>query len=470
MLAWLPILAIVSFTAVGLLAKQGAIVRWGYPAGSFLVAAWLFVRYPALYLGFTWWVWFLSPFVRRVADSQAGWLEPNPVLLAPFLTTLLTLVTLVQYFPRICRWGGFPFILSLVSVLYGLLVGLTQFPAATLIVPTLNWITPILFGLHLFTHWRQYPQHRAIVQRSFLWATLVMGAYGVYQYLVAPAWDCLWLSNQQTLVFGYPEPRGIRVFSTMNSPQPFACTLAAGLILLFTNRGKVRFLSASAGYLAFLLTLARSAWLGWMVGIALLIPALKQRLQTRLVVSLLVIAVLVMPLAAVEPFSSAIGARVQSIFNLQQDVSFNARAEGYSDALGLALTEVTGQGLGGSIISDALGQNDSGILSLLFLLGWFGTIPYMGGLTLLLLGITYKLEATDPFAASARSIALGTFVQIGLNEAMVGVFGIVLWGFLGLALAAQRYHWHERQQSLQQMDNLPPNLVRVLSIHDRREE
>lgn len=443
-LAWVPILAIVSMVGLCLIAKAGTVLRVAYPTGCLFTALWLFFRYPTLYLGFTWWVWFLTPFLRRVIDLQTGWLDPNPVMLAPFLTSVVTVVTLVQSFPRMYWRGGLPFLFAIVAVIYGWLVGVIHWSLIPPSVPLLNWLVPILFGFHLFANWRNYAAYRQIMQRVFLWGVLVMGAYGIIQYLVAPPWDRLWLMNQDTQVFGIPEPLGIRVFSTMNSTQPFACVMSAGLVLLFSDRGGARFLAAGVGYLSFLLSLARSSWLGWTISLALFTPLLKQRLQIRLVFSLLAITLFVLPFAAIDPFADVIHTRMQSLFNITNDVSFNARVAGYSNALGLALSEVIGQGLGGIIISDSLGLNDSGILSLFFILGWFGTVPYLIGISILLIRtLRYTPQKSDLFAVASRAIAIGTFAQMGLNESMLGVFGMVLWSFLGLTLAAQQYYSYQ---------------------------
>lgn len=442
-LAWIPILALCGLVGICLLIKAGTIVRLAYPLGCMGTAIWLYCRYPTLYLGFTWWIWFLTPWLRRVIDFQNGWLEPNTVMLAPFLTTLVTLLTLIQSFPKMYQRGGLPFLLAIVAVLYGWLVGIIHWSFLPPSVPLLNWLTPILFGFHLFANWRQYPAYRQTLQRVFLWGVLVMGVYGIVQYLIAPGWDRLWLMNQDTQVWGIPEPLGIRVFSTMNSTQPFACVMAAGLVLLFSDRGGARFLAAGAGYLSFLLTLARSSWLGWGIALLLMTPSLQRRLQIRLVLSLLIITILVLPLVAIDPFANVIHTRIQTLFDISNDVSFNARLTGYSEALGLALSEVIGQGLGGIIISSSLGLNDSGILSLFFILGWFGTIPYLIGLvTLLMRTLRHVPGVQDAFAVASRAIAISTFVQMGLNESMLGVFGMVLWSFIGIALAAQTYHRH----------------------------
>lgn len=454
---WLAILALVAFTALGVLVHVGGLLRLAYPAGCFLVGAFLYLRHSILYLGFTWWIWFLSPWVRRLIDLHSGWVDPSPVLLAPFLTTLVTSLTLLRYLPRAYQQGGLPFILPLSAVLYGFLVGLVNALVPTgligennpsvvaVIVALLNWLTPILFGFHLFINWRHYPSYRQNLQRTFIAGVLVMGFYGVLQYLIAPEWDNFWLENQETEVFGYPEPFEIRVFSTMNSPQPFAYVIASGLVLIFSARGVPRFFAAGAGYLSLLLSLVRSAWMGWFVSVLLLIPAFKPRLQMRLILTLLVMALLVIPLATTEPFSQVISGRMESLIDVQQDESYSARSDGYNQLLGLAVTEFIGKGMGGAFSSDPLGGNDSGILTLLFLLGWVGTLPYVAGLVLMLFKMAQPVEGgIDSFVGTSRAIVLGAFVQIGLNNVMLGVFGMVLWSFLGIVLAAQRYYGYQR--------------------------
>lgn len=450
-LAWIAILGLVFFSALCILVHAGGILRWAFPLGTFAVGVFLYLRYPILYLGFTWWIWFLTPWVRRLVDYQSGWVDPSPVLLAPPLVTLVTFATFVRYLPKSYYQGSLPFILCSVGVFYGFLSGLIQNSNRDALLSLLEWLTPILFGFHLFVNWRDYPSYRQNTQRVFLWGVLVMGTYGICQYLVAPEWDRFWLNNAvlASPTFGTPEPLGIRVWSTMNSPQPFACVMMAGLLLLFSTQGNLRFPAAGAGYLAFLLSSARSAWLSWLVALLVFMPSLKARLQMRLIISIMVAAVFVLPLANIEPFSTAITPRLESLSNVKKDSSYNARSEGYSELLSLALSEPLGKGLGSTVSSDSIGSRDSGILSMLFSLGWFGTIPYLGGIILLFFKLFQGSEGrVDSFASATRAIAVGTFAQIGLNVVMVGVNGIVLWGFLGMSMAAHKYYWHQKTTSL----------------------
>jgi len=444
--AWMAILGFALFSEICLLAHAGSLLRLFFPAGAFVVGIFLYFRYPIIYLGFNWWIAFLSPWVRRLIDNQSGWVDPSPVLLAPVLVMLVTLITFVRHLPTSYRQGGLPFVLSSMAVVYASLVGLIKNPSAGAVLASLGWLTPITFGFHLFVNWREYPNYRQNIQRTFLWCLLLTGTYGIYQFITAPAWDRYWMINAPINSIGSPEPLQIRVFSTMNAPGVFGVVLMAGLLLLLSNQGVWRFPASVAGYLSFLLSQVRSAWLGWFVGLLALIPFLKPRFQMSLIASILILAIGVVPLTTVEPFSEVINSRVQSLSDPKGDVSYNERMAGYTALFDEALSELPGRGLGFVISSNSgLGPNDSGILSILFSFGWFGTIPYMSGIALLFFSAFQGGETSfDPFVSTARAISLGVFAQIGLGVATVGLSGNIFWGFAGMAMAAHKYYSYQR--------------------------
>jgi len=159
--------------ALGLLAGAGRFLVLVFPAGSLAVGVFLYVRYPILYVGFTWWMWFLAPFVRRLIDFQSGYTTPGSWNTAPLLVTSICFATLVQQLPKSRKQGSLPFILSLGSVFYGFLSLLIQRPInLKAITILLGWSVPILFSFHLFTNWRDYPSYRQNIQRTFLWGVL----------------------------------------------------------------------------------------------------------------------------------------------------------------------------------------------------------------------------------------------------------------------------------------------------------
>ena len=82
-LAWVGILGLICITGLGTLAGAGGILRLLFPLGATAVGVLLYMRYPLLYVGFTWWIWFLTPLVRRLIDQRSGWQDPSIVLLAP---------------------------------------------------------------------------------------------------------------------------------------------------------------------------------------------------------------------------------------------------------------------------------------------------------------------------------------------------------------------------------------------------
>ena len=384
--AWMAILGLSGLIGLCLLVGAGRILVPIFPFGSLVVGLFLYWRYPILYVGFAWWLWFLAPLVRRIVDYQSGHTTPGPWILAPLLVTSISAITLIRYLPKLHYRQSLPFLLSLGGVLYGFSIGLiTQEVSDKTVIPLLTWSTPILFGFHLFVNWRDYPQYRQNLQRVFFWGVLVMGIYGIFQYLVAPGWDKFWLINVGNLTYGKPEPLGIRVWSTMMIPQKFAAIMTGGLLLLFVQKGSFRFLVAGVGYLAFFLTSARTAWLNWLMGLFILVASLKARLQTRIIISIIVASLLIIPLTVIEPFSTVIISRFESFSHVEEDGSYQARLEGYNELIKPALSEFFGRGLNTKLETEHhnIAGFDNGFLVLLLSLGWFGTIVYISGIIMI---------------------------------------------------------------------------------------
>ncbi|PSO53970.1 MAG: glucose-6-phosphate isomerase [Cyanobacteria bacterium QH_10_48_56] len=452
--AWTAILGLAFFSVLCVLVGAGGALNFAFPVGALGVGVLLYFRYPILYVGFTWWMWFLSPLVRRLADYRGGgYTEPSPILLAPFLVTMVSLVTLWQHLPKTHRQGGLPFILSFAGIFYGFFVALVYRSPFTVALALLVWLAPVLLGFHLFANWRNYPSYRQNIQRTFLWGALVMGVYGIVQFLVAPAWDRFWLiQSGMTGVQGTPEPLGIRVWSTMNSGEPFTAILIAALLLLFSYEGALRtsgMVAGIAGHITFLLTRARSSWIGWLAGLLTLVNSLKPNLQMRLFVTISVMVVLVIPLATLDPFAEQFTGRIATLSNLQDDGSANVRIHTFRTLIGPALTSFVGDGIEDS-------TPDSAFLAILLQLGWLGTLPYLGGILLIVFSLFQGSESRfDLFAAAARAIVVSTLVRLPVNSVMLDTSGTVLWGFLGIGMAAHQYHQHQRTAELRQP--LPQN-------------
>jgi hypothetical protein len=298
-------------------------------------------------------------------------------------------------------------------------------------------------------NWQYYPEYRQNIQRTFLWGVLVMGAYGVVQYLVAPEWDRLWLIQAIKTggtSFGIPEPLGIRVFSTMNSTGPFAFVMMGGLLLLLSGKGTLRLFATVVGYLSFLLALVRTAWGGWVVGLLVVMSSLKAHLQMRLIITILMVGICTFPLTTMEPFSEIINSRFETFSNVQEDGSYKARSASYNRVLGVAILEPIGYGLGHPGF-------DSGFIDIPIALGWLGGIPYMGGLILLLFKVMQCTERRfDPFMSSALGVGLSNLAIMPLGNPTGGVQGVTLWGFLAMVLAGHKYYQHQRTARLKSVN------------------
>lgn len=433
-------------------------MEYAYIATALAIGALLYWRRPGLYVAFVWWLWFLTPEVRRLIDYAQGWNPVNPVMLTPYLVSALTFFTLVYHLPKLRLDRYFPFILIFSGLFFAYAVGAYRNGVTSASYHLIEWLVPVVFAYYLIVHWRRYPVFRRVVTRTFVLGVLVMGLYGVLQYFALPAWDQYWMESAPITSIGQPEPFEVRVFSTLNSPNPFALVMMAGLLLLSGGGGFLRWPAAMAGYVSFLLSLVRSAWGGWLVGL-LFIVTQRRGSRTGLVATLLVTTLIALPALTVGPVAERINERLKTLTELEQDNSFNARVEFYVETLPQVFLSPLGEGFGSTGRStklDAsggigeLGENaafDSGIMEIPFVLGLPGAVFYMGGLIWLL---TYALRSRgskDFFAATSCSIAVVLLVLLIFNDTIDGVVGMLFWSFLGLAIAASQV---ERGQILKE--------------------
>jgi hypothetical protein len=427
----------VTVSLLGLGAFGARLLNNLYPLGAFLVGWRLYCCNPILYTGFVWWIFFLTPVIRRIADFNAGaFLNSSPILLAPYLAVIVCVYTLYLNLSKTREQRSIPFIIAIAAVAYGYLIGLINGGSAISVsVAFLEWVSPLLFAYHLYVNWNKFPEYCQNLQRVFLWGVLIMGAYGVYQYLVAPEWDRLWLiGSGMRSSAGAPEPFGIRVWSTMNSPGTFGVFMAAGLLILFSCQSVLVLPSVVFGALAFLLGMVRTAWIAWFLGIMLIITSIKPKQQFKLVLTIAILSALVIPLVTMEPFASTILNRLETLSDIGNDGSFNERQILYSLLLNDAITSYIGRGIG------VYGGFDSAILVMLFDLGWIGSIPYVGGLMLTIFTIFRNPQKTkNIFTSIIRAIIIQSLFYLFAGASMKGASGMLLWPFLAMAMAETKY-------------------------------
>jgi hypothetical protein len=433
---WLFILLTISLN-LGLIAiRAGKEISLIYPVSIVLLGLLIYFKYPSFYIGLVWWVWFISPLVRRFSDFYSNFDPTNPILLTPFLIVFITLPTVVSNIPNLFRSRKIYFVLPIVTIIYGAILGAIVREPSVVALGFLEWFSPVLFGSYLYLHWRIYPEISERLNSIFMWGVLVMGAYGVYQFMVSPPWDIYWLTESGFSTGGRLAPYSLNIWSTMPSNRPFGTVMMAGLTLLLINErlNPIKTPATGFGYLSFLLARKRTTWLSLIFSVLVLNLSLKSKKQMQLLISILITAALVIPLSQISPFSDFIGERVNTLSNLQSDNSANVRTNTFKELIGPALTSLVGSGIGGKSF-------DNGILSSLFDIGWIGTLCYFFSIIFILFSI-FKTPAhrLDKFALASRAIALSTFVQLPLGQPHLADQGMVLWCFLSTSLAAKTYY------------------------------
>ena len=349
--AWFAIATLGVFIVICLITKAGIILRLGFPIVSFMTGVFLFRNFPAYYIGFSWWIWIITPFLARLIDYQTIWDPQRTMIVAPFLVSGISGVTLFRNLLRSNIQGNSGFLLASGGLLYGTLVGTASTSPMSVARALLDWIVPVSFGYHIMWNWKFYPQFKSVLSKTFIWGILVTGSYAIFQFIVAPDWDCKWLIESAMASMGKPEPFGLRVWSTMHSAGAFASFMMSGLLILLSNQSPLQLPATVVGYLAFLLSLVRSAWGGWVIALLIMTSSIKMKAQVRLVALVIAIILIMVPLSSMEPFSSVVSGRLETLTDLQSDTSFNDRTSNLGAFLISAIFNPLGQGIGNVWVS-----------------------------------------------------------------------------------------------------------------------
>ena len=123
-LATLIVAAFWTVILIMLGAGFGRLVPMAFPALAVGAAIVLFLRAPAGYLAFVWWLWFLTPAVRRLVDYEIGWTPVSVVMLTPYFVALIPAVALIGRvgtlsLPQLLSLG-----LTVAGIAYAFVIGL----------------------------------------------------------------------------------------------------------------------------------------------------------------------------------------------------------------------------------------------------------------------------------------------------------------------------------------------------------
>ena len=444
------ILILSLLTAFLILVEHSSLLNLGFPILATALGVFLFMTNRCLFLGFSWWLWFLTPEIRRLVDYQSGYNAISPLMLTPLLVSGITIVTLFARAPQFSTKVLSGFIPILIALFYGTIVGIITTGAVVALYSLLIWAVPVFLAIYAALEYEDYTKYRATLISTFAWGAFVMGVYGLVQYFIAPGWDRYWLINSGMVTQGHPFPQEIRVFSTMNSSGPFAFVLSAGLLLLLIGGGRFRLAMASFGVASLMLSLVRAAWLGWGLGFIYLVISFRGRRRIQLLVFAGLATAAVAASLLSGPVEEVIAKRFETLYDLEDDGSFQLRQQFYTEFLERAVTNVVGSGIGSSSYVTKLSNygeisggfyGDSGVMQIPFVLGWFGGFMYVAGtIAVMAYAFTAKVPADDVFFKVSKAIAIVLLAEMIFENTLINVMGACFWMFLGMCLSARRFY------------------------------
>lgn len=420
-----------------------------FPFLSVLIGLLLYAARPALYVGFVFWIWFVTPFIRRIVDYQTGeFTTVSLIMLTPFLVSAITVFSFFRFFRLLGQRAYLSFLLPFLALGYGYVVGIIKAGPYGATFNLMEWIVPLLCGFHVMAMWRSYPEHRSAIRSTFTYGLVILGFYGMAQFIAPAPWDVFWVEQSGMNSIGHPEPFRLRVFSMLNAPGPFAMVTMAGLMILFDGKNLMSRVALFPGYVSFLLAMVRGAWGGWVIALLFAVTKMSGQMRTRLI-GLLAFGVLILtPLVIFAPSESVgrVEDRIGTFGNLEEDGSLNARVHMYQTRAWVFLQNPIGEGLGfiGGGSRNEVGSTrnlDSGILALFVSLGWLGALLYLAGIYYMISDIVRNRNwNVDRFAILTASVGISYMLLMVMANQVLSIKGIIVWVFLSLSLASRKYY------------------------------
>ncbi len=420
-----------------------------FPFLGIVVAGTLYFARPALFMGFVFWIWFITPFIRRIVDYEIGkFTAVNMIMLTPYLVSAITVLSFLRFGLLLKKRLYLPYLLAMLGVMYGYGIGVMKNGLFGATFNLMEWMVPLLMGFHVLVYWKDYPEHKRVLKSTFTMGIIVTGIYGILQYVSPAPWDIFWMESAGMTSIGHPEPFKVRVFSMLNAPGPFAMILMAGLMLLFDGKGMMSKAALVPGYASFILATVRGAWGGWVLALLFVISKQTGVMRTRLIGLLVAGVMLLVPLFILSPSESLgrVEDRLDTFNNLEEDGSLNARMHMYQTRAGGFISNPIGEGLGfiggGSRNDEGSTRNlDSGILAMFVSLGWLGTGLYLAGIIIMLIDIMKQRNwGLDQFVIIVTGVALSYLILMVMANQVISIKGIIVWTFLSFALGSRNYY------------------------------
>ncbi len=439
---------------VAVAALGGSLVRIIYPAYVLLAAGLLIAKRRPLYPAFVVAVFAFSPFIRRVADYQAGFVVFNPILLAPYVGLLPTLPTLLR---KALGGGGsaqyWPFGLILACVVYASFIAMFHMAFVPAIYEAMRWLLPTALCVFIMAKPEEAEAVHAAVIRALCFVVPVLTVYGILQFTVAPQWDVYWMMNIDNATFGLPEASKIRVFSMMNSPGTAGVFCSYAMVFL-AGEGLGPLALAGGGLPLLGLTLIRTAWLSTAAGLAVLFMRATggRRLVLFAGTAALALAVgVAFDSPAIPPdIRNLLADRIDTFSSIGTDTSTYDRLAVYEAFAERLADSLWGEGFGAnaSTASSTLSSRrdlvsiDSGLLETYLIFGVIGGTIYFAALASLVVKASRLLNVGGR-SDGAYAVLWAAISILPLGSNHVAEVGVLVWTVLGI-LFARAEHMRSR--------------------------
>jgi len=431
-------------SALVCLTAYGGLVNFAFPALALLVGLLLYTRRPLTFLSFTLWVWMLAPLLRRMSDFQGGYQTVSVLLTAPLAVTVIGAVSFARYRRELDGRTLLPVFAMLAVIVYGFFRGALNGGLTAAALALANWAVPLIFAVHVLIL-PEDPWNKArVMLRALVFGGVALGLYAIVQFVLLLPWDAYWMIESGLTSIGAPFPFSVRVFSTLNTPGPYAQFAAAASLAAFTTQSRNRWISMMLGIVGLLLTLVRAVWGSWMVCLLLLFAWAPKAQKTNYVIAAFAAIVVVTPVVAVTPLGSSIGTRIGDLTDASSDASYLERRRLYLEFTQTALTSVFGVGLGQtSVTSSRLGGQqagsdvttiDSGLLDAFYSLGLLASVFFTGMAVLI---VRAWPRRDDPFGTAAFIVAFVNVPIIVFGNSFIAPTGILFYPFLAAAIAVK---------------------------------
>jgi hypothetical protein len=415
-------------------------IQLGCTIAVIVLVVGLYIRDRRAGIAAAWLLWLVAPFLRRVLFLSESSGDADPLALAPYLA-MAAVVGLELANIEMSRRARRLLWLVAAGYAFGVPSGLLAGPAPAAFATFAYMTAAACFVIG-------YRDAQLGGQPSWLPVLMVvvpfLGLYGFRQYFVdLPEWDRVWLATADITSAGSQDEGRVRVWGTLNSPGAFALVLGLTTVAYMGLRRMtpIRFVALLPVLGALALTYARSAWLGLVMAV-LVILAVTRGAAIKQLAPVLLVIVVAGPAVFGGSTGVALSDRVATFGTLGSDESAEARKATPLQVVPAAIAQPLGYGLGtageASRLSDAGGfrATDNGYLSLLFQVGPVGFALVIAALSIAV-GKAWDSVRREPSGVDVAVFGVLVFFLTTMlaGDQLFGVAGMICWTTCGFAFS-----------------------------------